>query len=702
MLIKDIMTGSFETLQADDTLQKVARLFRKTRLEALPVTRAGHSLIGIMTKANLFDAIALGVPPDMPIRDFFTADVITINENTPYEEVKEIVRTSHAGNAIVVNDKNEVSGIFTKAGWIRAMLGEETRLNSQLNAILQTMHNGLIAIDKARIITKINKAAETILGVDAPHTVGKLFTELMPGLKIDDVLTCGEPFIGALHTVKELSLLCNITPITRDEIITGAIIVFQDLTDLLRIVEKLESITKLYRTLQSVMDFAYDGIVVVDENGCISMFNNSARRFLFNRKEQIIGMPVEEIIENTRLHKVVKTGIPEINKLQFINGIPYVVSSQPIIRKGQVIGAVGKILFRNLEELKILAKRLANLDQEFLEINTAQRSSEQKYSGFDQIVTADPAFRQVIEEAEIVARGNSNILITGKSGTGKELIAQAIHKTGPNPDGPLIKVNCAAIPTSLMESEFFGYVPGAFTGAQRSGKKGKLAMADGGTLFLDEIGDMPHDLQSKLLRVIQDKIFEPVGSNEPQKVNVRFIAATNQALVDMVADGRFRSDLYYRLNVIHLHIPPLNERRQDINLLVQFFLEKYNRIFGTHIKDISCETREIFFDHSWPGNVRELENVIERAVNFARGTLIEKQDLPHYLRDTPQGIVQKKDSWPKHSQLKPSRHNHERDVIIEALKRSGGNKAQAARILGISRSWLYEKIMKMGLSGKIS
>jgi len=702
MLLKDMMTRAFEILSPDDDLKKVAGLFRSSRLEILPVIEGDGNLIGIMTKANLFDAVAQGMRPETSIKELITTDVMTLKEDVPYEEVKEVVRTSHAGNAIVVDETGSVSGIFHKAVWIRAMLGEETRLNAQLNAILQTMHNGLIAVDRECIITRINKAAETILQVDALDAVGISFGEIMPGLSLKDVLTQGKPCIGTRHTVKELSLLCNITPITREETITGAIVVFQDLTDLVRIIEELESVTRLYRTMQSVMDFAYDGIVVVDEAGCITMINKAAQRFLCNTQNRIIGMPVQEVIENTRLHKVVKTGVPEINQLQFIKGIPYVVSSQPIIRRGQVVGAVGKILFRNLEELKALARRLAGLERELSELSAMSTPTEPKDSGFDQIVTADPAFRQVIEEAEIVSRGTSNILITGESGTGKELIAQAIHKTSSNPNGPLVKVNCAAIPASLMESEFFGYVPGAFTGAQRSGKKGKLAMADGGTLFLDEIGDLPLSLQSKLLRVIQDKIFEPVGSNKPCKVNVRFIAATNQTLEDMVADGRFRSDLYYRLNVIHLHIPPLRERRQDINLLVQFFLERYNRIFSTDIRDISRETREIFLYHDWPGNVRELENVIERAVNFSRGKFVEKQDLPRYLRDASPGMPQRKITPAKNTLLKPSREDHERDVIIEALKRSGGNRSQAARILGISRSWLYEKMTKMGLSGKIS
>ena len=578
-----------------------------------------------------------------------------------------------------------------------AMLKEETQLNSRLGAILHTMYNGLIALDANGIITDINTAAQTILATDASRAIGKPAGRMLPGLKLDDILTHGNPSVGILHSQEEMSLLCNITPITCDQSITGAIIVFQDLTDLMRIVTELESVTKLYRTLQSVMDFAYDGIIVVDETGCISMINKAAQRFLRKQEDLILGKPVEKVIENTRLHNVLKTGVPEINELQFINQVPYVVSSLPIIRKGQVVGAVGKILFRNLDELKELAKKLGGMDQDISNTNIAGRLRDKPGTGFDQIVTADSAFRQIIEEAEIVSRGTSNILITGESGTGKELIAQAIHKNSCNRSGPLVKVNCAAIPDSLMESEFFGYAPGAFTGARRSGKQGKLQLADGGTLFLDEIGDMPLALQSKLLQVIQDRSFEPIGSNESVKVNVRFIAATNRNLEDMVADGRFRADLYYRLNVIHLHTPPLRERRQDINLLVQFFLEKYNHIFNTHIRDISREVREIFLDHPWPGNVRELENVIERAINFARGTIIEKQDLPHYLREKTQHANPRQLYPPKKQLLKPSREDHERDVILEALKLSGGNKAQAARILGISRSWLYEKMTKMGI-----
>ncbi|HQG30592.1 MAG TPA: sigma 54-interacting transcriptional regulator [Deltaproteobacteria bacterium] len=699
MRMKDIMNRSFECLKPGDDLRTVARLFRKTHLESLPVTDPENSrLIGIMTKANLYDALANGIMPDMPIRGLYTTDVLKLSDNLTYEEVKEIVRTSPAGNAIVVNDDDEVRGIFTKTGLIMAMLKRETQLNNDLNAILQTMYNGLLAVDQKGRIIEINKAAQNALSIGASDALGRRAADLLPGLQLDDVLMQGRPSVGYLYTIREISLLCNITPITREGSITGAIIVFQDVTDLMRIITELESVTKLNRTLQSVMNLVYDGIVVVDEKGCISMINQAAERFLRRNEDLIVGKPVDEIIENTRIPQVLKTGVPEVNHLQFIRGVPYVVSSFPIIRKGQVVGAVGKILFRNLDEVKDLARKLADIDQEMSASSRSENREAPTDGDFDHIITADPVFRQIISEAAIVSRGTSNILITGESGTGKELIARAIHKNSCFGQGPLVKVNCAAIPDSLMESEFFGYAPGAFTGAHRSGKKGKLAMADGGTLFLDEIGDMPITLQSKLLRVIQDKCFEPIGSSRTQKIDVRFIAATNRNIEDMVARGGFRPDLFYRLNVIHLHIPPLRERRQDINLLIQFFLEKYNRIFGTRISDVSSEVREIFLDHDWPGNVRELENVIERGINFARGETIEKQDLPHYLRSAAQPSHQRK-IYPTGSQLlRPSREDHERELVLDALKQANGNRVQAAKILGISRSWLYEKMTRMGIT----
>ncbi|MCG8635402.1 MAG: sigma 54-interacting transcriptional regulator [Desulfobacterales bacterium] len=449
-------------------------------------------------------------------------------------------------------------------------------------------------------------------------------------------------------------------------------------------------------TLESVMEIAYDGIVVVDRQTRITMINQAALK-LFGI-DNPVGRPAGDIIENTLVHIVIKTGLPEKNKLQIINNSPYVVTTLPIRKKGRVIGAVCKIMFNDTTELKRLAERLADLDRELAYYKDAVAHDPDGTAEFEAILTRDPDFTALKEEAQIASRGLSSVLITGESGTGKELFAKAIHRSGINGKGPLVRVNCAAIPDSLLEAEFFGYAPGAFTDAAKKGKTGKLMAADNGTLFLDEIGDMSFSLQSKLLRVLQDKQFEPVGSNRSIKVNTRFIAATNQDLIDLVARGKFRKDLYYRLNVINLDLPPLRQRTCDIEVLAEYFLAKHNKTFGTSVAHISEEVAALLNAHDWPGNVRELENVIERAINFARTQFLEITDLPLYLREKSGRTAPVFDAPAPRASLKCHVDTQEKELILRTLESAGGNRAKTARMLGISRSWLYKKMARAGIT----
>lgn len=470
----------------------------------------------------------------------------------------------------------------------------------------------------------------------------------------------------------------------------------QVIMDSMHISSELESVTKLFTTLQSVMEIAYDGIIVVDNKGIVTMVNQTAADFFNKPVESMVGKPVDKIIENSRLREVAKTGVAELHQLQFIGGIPYVVSRIPIVREGKVLGAVGKILFSDFKDVRNLARKLISLDQKVAYYKNQIRDDTNRIT-FNQIITSHETFKKIKEKAEIAAQGSSSILITGESGTGKELVAQSIHEAGVGRHKRLVKVNCAAIPDNLLESELFGYAQGAFTGAHKNGRQGKLALADCGTLFLDEIGDMNPNLQSKLLRVLQDKSFEPIGSNKTIRANFRLIAATNQNLYQMVQEKHFRGDLYYRLNVIHFHIPPLRERPQDIILLVHFFIEKYNHIIGSSIQDISDDAMNILLHHTWPGNVRELENVIERVANFIKGSIIETSDLPLNLREKGKNPPHNLRQTPTKQRLQENREYQEKSIIQVALKETNGNKAEAARILGISRSWLYTKMSRAGL-----
>lgn len=313
---------------------------------------------------------------------------------------------------------------------------------------------------------------------------------------------------------------------------------------------------------------------------------------------------------------------------------------------------------------------------------------------FNYIIGDNTDLQRCINLARVVAHGNSNVLITGESGTGKEVFAQAIHYASPFKDGPFVAINSSAIPAELMESELFGYTDGAFTGAKKGGMKGKFAQANNGTLFLDEIGDMPIGIQAKLLRVLQDRRVTPLGGDNTLDLDIRIISATNQKLPDLIKEGKFRSDLYYRLNVVEINIPPLRERLEDIPLLANYFLEKFSNILGKNVSSISPEAMEFLYAYSWQGNVRELENVIERSVNLTSGMVLSVRDLPIQVITEGNALLVNRDDSHRvvHSLL-----NTEKQEIIKALDLYDGNIKKVAQALGIGRTTLYRRIKDFDL-----
>jgi len=328
--------------------------------------------------------------------------------------------------------------------------------------------------------------------------------------------------------------------------------------------------------------------------------------------------------------------------------------------------------------------------------NRALQSQLRSRYRFDNIVGRSSSLQNVLDVIERVADTESTVLVTGESGTGKELVARAIHYNSRRADRMLVTVNCGAIPEELLESELFGHVKGAFTNADRH-REGRFSLANGGTIFLDEIGDMSPNLQVKLLRVLQDRTFEPVGSSKTVKVNVRVIAATNQDLPRLIEDKRFREDLYYRLNVIPIEVPPLRARRDDIPMLVETFLDAANQQRGTRVESVSEEAMQALVEYDWPGNVRELENLIERLVILCRGDSIEVEDLPASLRaaGANAGVAPRLPAGGL--SFNEVVGNLERDLIVQALEQTHWNKNQAAQLLGLNRTTLLEKIRKKGL-----
>ncbi|KKK36556.1 diguanylate cyclase [Mesobacillus campisalis] len=454
--------------------------------------------------------------------------------------------------------------------------------------------------------------------------------------------------------------------------------------------KELETVKKLQATLETALEHAYDGILMADQHQLIQMANPSLLDFFGLKKEDVLHRKVDEVLPQIKLSKVYQTELAEISDFKESNGIKYLVHRIPIMEDGQLVGALGKITFRQLNEVNELFRKWQKAESKAKFYHQQLEKTESARYTWEHIFTIDPQMEKLKKSAAKAARGRSTILIRGESGTGKELFAHAIHNSSARRNGKFVVVNCAAIPEDLLESEFFGYEEGSFTGARQRGKIGKFDLANGGTLFLDEIGDMSLTLQAKLLRVLQEREFYRVGGTSKIKVDVRIIAATNQNLEEMVRQGQFREDLYYRLNVISLNIPPLRERVPDTGFLLGVLIKELNMLLGTSITGIEHEAHEALLGYSWPGNVRELRNVMERAMTFAEHGKILLEDLPDYLL----GEIP---SFPAKGSISTV-EEAEHVAILRALSQTQGNKAKAARILGISRSGLYEKLKKYELN----
>ncbi|WP_324823439.1 sigma-54 interaction domain-containing protein [Sinanaerobacter sp. ZZT-01] len=443
--------------------------------------------------------------------------------------------------------------------------------------------------------------------------------------------------------------------------------------------------------LDLMLNATNEAIVVINKNGIIEILSDAYADYLKIRKEDAIGKHVCDVIENTRLHIVLKTRKPEIAQMQHINGQNMIATRMPIMKGGKIIGVFGRVLFKNLKELHGLYTRINEIEQELsLYKNKFGKINAAKYV-IDDLIGDGETMTALKETIRRIAKNNSNVLIFGESGTGKELFAHAIHNASKRSQHPLICLNCASIPENLLESELFGYEEGSFTGAQKGGRSGLFHAANKGTLFLDEIGDLPMQMQVKLLRVLQDKEIQKIGSHVKEKIDVRILAATNKNLYELIDQEQFRSDLFYRLNVISITIPPLRERREDIPLLVNSLIEKLSQKEGVPVQGISSRAMEYLKRYDWPGNVRELENILERAINFIDDDLIIKtKHLHNKLTGIPCDEISKT--------LKNILEETERLTIVNAMMQNNSKKSVVAKKLGISRTSLYEKLEKYNIN----
>jgi len=450
------------------------------------------------------------------------------------------------------------------------------------------------------------------------------------------------------------------------------------------------------KRLHQIFDPISIPIILVNKETEVLMINESFADYLGYQRSEIIGKKVQIVDPNSRFPFVIKNKQPEFaHKHKFTNGHTAIVHRIPVLDEdGEVVYGFGMVIFDDLKKLqevleknKLLEGKLHIYQEELKSMRGA------KYS-WQSIIGNSILMQAVKGMAAKAAKTDSNVLINGESGTGKELFAHAIHNDSKRFDGPFIKINCAAIPKDLLESELFGYEEGAFTGAKKQGKIGKFELANGGTIFLDEIGDMPLDMQVKILRVLQEKEVERIGGNKTIPIDCRIIAATNRDLEARIKEGEFREDLYYRLNVINVEVPPLRTRKDDVEILTLKLMEKLSNSLGKYVSNITVDALDSLKAYNWPGNIRELENVVERAINMTDSETIEIQHLPPFI------IAHKSNETTEVTILTSLKHavdEVEKSTILKCLKAVHYNKLKAAKILGISRTSLYEKIEKFNI-----
>ncbi|MFT9497560.1 sigma-54 interaction domain-containing protein [Anaerosolibacter sp.] len=473
--------------------------------------------------------------------------------------------------------------------------------------------------------------------------------------------------------------------------------------DNLSTINELRDLKTQQLIYEKILEISEDGFLIVDKDGYIIEINHAYSKFLGLSRNDILGKHVLEIIKNSKLPKILSTGEVDINVVhqlvegQAPNNEKYTFVTRAPVKDGdQIIAAVGQVKF-SLKTME-LTNKLQRLDMELQYYKKElERIAGSKYF-FDNMIGRNPDFLAIKKIAQKATKNDFTVLLTGETGTGKEVFANAIHYGSIRRNKPFVRINCAAIPSELLESELFGYTEGSFTGAKRGGKKGKFELANGGTIFLDEIGDMPLSMQAKLLRVLQEKEIERVGGYETIPIDVRVIAATNQNLEDKVNNHSFREDLYYRLNVIQAKIPSLRERSEDIPYFIEYFLKKLNEKYEAKIQ-IDPEAIEILSHYQWPGNIRELKNIIERSFALVDDHIIRTTHLPpnilsnvkrHFLMTTCSSSNTLNDIMDK----------IEKELILSSLNKNHHNCRKTAEELGIHRSTLYKKMDKHQIQRK--
>lgn len=686
MKVIDIMQ-KVAVVSLSDTIKYAIHVVNRDKDDIIPVINQEKVYIGCVTKDSLLEAVASGIPLHATLE---SCQITHLPSCLPEEDPAAIIDRIH--ETVVVNEQRHILGIVRPSA-LTTGYTSDLQAFERIYGMFDFAYNGILIIDEHEIIVFANRVVADIVGMAKNELIGRSVTDIIPNSLLPKVLKSGHAQYGQKIVINDIPVVANYSPLIEGGIVRNAISVFQELTSIEHLYNELNSVKQLFAELEAIINSSYDGIFITDGNGVVLRLNDAYERITGIKAKDVIGKSMRQLINEGVYDQSVTLHVME--KKQTIT-IPQTVkhTHKQILVTGNPVfdeeGNLSRILtnVRDITELNCLQSQLQKTKEQTLkykaELNHL-RSMQIKDTG---IIYGSEIMDRVIQLAMKVAHVDTTVLITGESGTGKELIAKLIHEQSKGVNHSFIKINCAAIPEQLLESELFGYEGGAFTGAKKEGKPGLFELAHNGTLFLDEVGEMPLLLQAKLLRAIQEKEIVRIGSTKPIEVNVKIIAATNRDLEKMVKDGTFREDLYYRLMVVPIQIPPLRERKEDIPLLTKYFVDKLNKRFHFQYR-ISPELVDKLIEHSWPGNVRELENVLERMMITSSEDELTTSLLPETMR--------RKVPCPKRgTKLKDAVIQTETYVLEETFKEYQ-SWPKVAEVLGVDRTTIFRKAGKYGL-----
>lgn len=701
MIVRDIMTINPVTIKPGNTFEEAAIIFLQNSFDTLPVVDSNGKLIGIFTRAHIIKAFLNQNELKTAIKDLMNKNVVSISPDESLEDTWD----APVSTLPVVLQDGTLIGILTQEDLIKAFYTDAGQVKDELTTILESAHNGIVAINARGVIVTFNSAAERILGIKAEDAIGKKVETITFSSDFLEVVNSGKAQYGQKQMIGNTTIVTNRTPIIKDGKVVGAVAIFQDISEIENISKELSAVKALNKELDAIIESSYDGIYITDGEGITLRANSSFERITGVKESWVKARSIQELIKqkiftDSVTLQVVKKRKP-VTIMQGIgtgdkSGIKVMVTGSPIFDdRGNVEQVV--INVRDMTELNNVRQQLERTKELTMRYHFELEHLRTQQLKMDNVVAQSAEMKKVFDLAVRVAQVDSTVLITGESGSGKEIIAKTIHKLSKRKAQPLIQINCGAIPENLLESELFGYEPGAFTGARKEGKPGMFELAENGTLFLDEIGELPLSLQVKLLRVLQEREIIRVGGVKSIKINVRIITATNKDLEKMIEKGMFRKDLFYRLNVVKINIPPLRERKNDIPPLVYHFLRKLNKKYEMD-KKISPEVMDRLIAYDWPGNIRELENLIERLMVMVVEDTIGIKHLPEILQSdisnsdfqvTVSGIIP----------LKKASEDLEKQLISKALQKYGSTR-KAAEVLKVDQATIVRKTKKYNIINK--